>query len=1176
MSKPAQSDAQSYDQALVRLRQMFAKPEHPYYIMAPAYRETSSGIVSLHLLCHLLNLNGREAYLCGSTQVNTELKTPLCDATIYDRHRAEGKVPIAVYPEVTCGNPLNQPVVARYLLNRESFISGRGMDARASDLRFHYSAQLAKDNGFGEVDLLCLPTVNIELFCPGAPTEERKGSYLYQNRHPLELIDYSQLPADISLLSVADALTLPELAEVLRHAKVMYTYEWSMTCVLAVLCGCPVLFIPGYGVDQRFLDSCFFGCVGFAMLDQPEPLERARATLGGGLQRYVERTAAFWQQLDHFIAKTQAAARREAAGNRHGVLDWLRQRYPQPHQLRVLNERLEALAVPTIAILIVDQGNPLALARTLNSLQYSLYEHLHVCVLGNCAPPSDQVQWLQCDPAQPVVAINDWLTGSRSHWFMLVEAGTEFVASGVLMLAMALLEAPAEWSAVYADEAFSGENGVVDLALRPDLNLDLLLASPFSQSRHWLFRRATVVQRNGFDPSTGRSYELDYQLRLLMAEGLTCVGHVSEVLLIAEAERALESVDEQAVIKRHLQERGYPMAQVVALDALPGRYRIDYAHGQAASVSVLVYLEGTLALFQRCLESLLMQDTHAQYQIILIEPGNDDPALLSWLEMVTQLGSAQLEVLRFMPGQSKAAMCNAAAQEACGDFLVWLDAQSVVLDDDWLQVLINQAQRREVGAVGGKVLARDGSVRQAGLVLGLGGSIEPLSHAAGHMKRLDLEQNVVGLSDSLLMLRRDLFLEAGGFDVAPLMAPWADVDLCLRLYQAGYLNVCTPHARILTGGTTQKKPSIEQEDALYERWLPVLARDAAYNRNFSLQSGKGFVAEDNTLSWRPLQGCVPSVLAFSGDDCSVGASRLALPFKALYETGKLGGALIKGVLSAVEIERFDPSSVVLQRPLDDSSLLALRRLRAFSRAFKVYELDGYLPEMGLHAAFETDALMARLRFAVMQADRVLVSTPALAELLDGQHEDIRVLETLLPTTWKNLQSKRLMGAKPRLGWLGGRDSALLTEVVIELASEVEWVVLGDCPDSLRPYLAEWHPQVAQDRLPLALAALNLDLALVPMTETFGNACSGDMRVLQHAACGHPVICSRVIGFTGGEVLPISRVSNQSEDWMRAIRLHLSDPGASALLGDELQVRVRQQWLLEGERLEYWRRAWLAN
>lgn len=135
---------------------------------------------------------------------------------------------------------------------------------------------------------------------------------------------------------------------------------------------------------------------------------------------------------------------------------------------------------------------------------------------------------------------------------------------------------------------------------------------------------------------------------------------------------------------------------------------------------------------------------------------------------------------------------------------------------------------------------------------------------------------------------------------------------------------------------------------------------------------------------------------------------------------------------------------------------------------------------------------------------------------------------------------------------------------------------GDCPAALRGWLTAWHPQVDDSRLGQALAELDLDLALVPMRESFANACSGDLRILQHAACGQPVICSRVAGFVGGEVLPLTRVSNEAADWVRAIRLHLDDQQASAQLGAALQAQVRNDWLLEGDRLQAWRRAWLPD
>ncbi|MBH3427766.1 glycosyltransferase [Pseudomonas alkylphenolica] len=1169
------------EQAMKRLRLMYARPEHPYYIMAPGYRETSSGVASLHYLCHLLNLNGREAYICGGKVVNPELKTPLLDDETRQRHRLAGRVPIAVYPEVTTGNPYNCSVVARFLLNFEGFITGRGMEAAPSDLLFYSGKLIAEDHGHPDGDLLCLPTIDVDLFCTGQPSAQREGRYLYQNRYPLDAIDYSILPADIRLLSMANALTLPELAQLLQQAEVMYTHEWSMTCVIAVLCGCPVIFIPGHGIDQAFLDASFVGSSGFAMLDREDALAHAQAGLEGALQRYVERTAPFWSQLDVFIAKTQASACREVVGNRLGVRDWLRQRYPQPQQMRVIEDRLADATAARFTVLVVDHGDPAALAITLDSLARGLCPGVKVCVLGRDNPGLSTVQWLQCNPAQAVLAIEACLRGCESDWFMLVDAGSEFTASGLLLTALELTRLPVDCLAVYADEALCQAQGVVDTALRPDFNLDMLLAFPGYLSRHWLYRCDAWRQLGGFSEAGGRAFELDFQLRLISERGLGCIGHVGEPLLIGNALQLQACADECAVIEAHLQGRGYSAARALPLAAAPGRYRIDYGHQPQASVSIVIFLEGQLLHFQRCLESLLAQTTHGDYEVLLVEPGGDDPLLLDWLAMVGQMGGGRFNILRFEPGHTRAAMCNAAAHEAQGEYLLWLDAGSAVLDGDWLQVLLNHAQRPEVGAVGCKLVSRDSTVRQAALVLGLGGGVGRAfegrsTQDAGYMGRLGLEQDCSAVGGECLMVRRSLFIESGGFEIDPLFSRWVAVDLCLKLLQAGYLNVWTPHARLLLEATQDAPAGTDQEDALYARWLPQLARDPAYNVNFSLRAGEEFAVQGGDMSWRPLRGLVPTVLACADGQSGAVSSRLLGPMAALRGAGSIDGAVIAGTLSPVEIERFNPSSIVLQRPLEDSGLLTMRRLRAFSQAFKVYDLDRYVLDIDDGQLRSAEDLEQRIRFGVMQADRVLVATAALAELVRAQLDDVQVLENVLHPSWGRLQGARRMGEKPRVGWLGCQDAYLLAEVVPMLAGEVEWVVLGDCPDALRPYLKEHHPAVDLDYLGVDLAALNLDIALVPMAETLINRCSGDIRVLQHAACGQSVICSRVAGFAGGDALPLSRVSNDAADWVRAIRLHLEDLGASAALGDAQQALVRSEWLLQGQRLEDWRLAWLAN
>ncbi len=82
------------------------------------------------------------------------------------------------------------------------------------------------------------------------------------------------------------------------------------------------------------------------------------------------------------------------------------------------------------------------------------------------------------------------------------------------------------------------------------------------------------------------------------------------------------------------------------------------------------------------------------------------------------------------------------------------------------------------------------------------------------------------------MLPRQLFMDAGGFELEPALAQWSDVDLCLRLQQAGYLNVFAAHAQLLIDPLEATPVTALDEDAMYARWLPVMANDPAYNPGF--------------------------------------------------------------------------------------------------------------------------------------------------------------------------------------------------------------------------------------------------------------------------------------------------------------------------------------------------------
>jgi hypothetical protein len=72
-----------------------------------------------------------------------------------------------------------------------------------------------------------------------------------------------------------------------------------------------------------------------------------------------------------------------------------------------------------------------------------------------------------------------------------------------------------------------------------------------------------------------------------------------------------------------------------------------------------------------------------------------------------------------------------------------------------------------------------------------------------------------------------------------------------------------------------------------------------------------------------------------------------------------------------------------------------------------------------------------------------------------------------------------------------------------------------------------------------------------------------------------VICSDTKAYSG--YLPCTRIkTNTTDEWLQAIRMHLSDPDASYRMGDELREVVMRDYVLHGDNLRYWEEGWLSD
>ena len=93
------------------------------------------------------------------------------------------------------------------------------------------------------------------------------------------------------------------------------------------------------------------------------------------------------------------------------------------------------------------------------------------------------------------------------------------------------------------------------------------------------------------------------------------------------------------------------------------------------------------------------------------------------------------------------------------------------------------------------------------------------------------------------MVKRELYLRAGGLDEQSLTVAFNDIDFCLRLLEMGYENVYTPYARLIhhesksrgAEDTPEKQKRFNREASfmLQRHSLTLCLGDRWYNPNLS-------------------------------------------------------------------------------------------------------------------------------------------------------------------------------------------------------------------------------------------------------------------------------------------------------------------------------------------------------
>ena len=526
---------------------------------------------------------------------------------------------------------------------------------------------------------------------------------------------------------------------------------------------------------------------------------------------------------------------------------WFEQHRASAEELASMRHEVPALASqPLISILTPVFDTPVSWLRAaVDSVLTQVYENWELLLIDDGSTATDlvgalpglaardrRIRLVRLESHQGIsAALNKGLDVAEGQWLAFLDHD-DVLEPDALFQNVRLLQENPELDLIYSDEDKLTDQGFDSPILKPDWSPDFFLSCNYLC--HMIFLRRDLVRavggfRREFDGSQ------DYDLLLRISERTDRICHVPRVLYHWRRSENSSASDVRQkpgqleaswrAIEAHLERRG-ELAHVT-VDWRSHAFCVRRQLLEPRRISVIIPGSHGPEPLKRCVESLISKTSYPNYDIVIVQSGERDK--------LREPGE-DFQVLHFPDAANASAAKNYAVAQTDSPWLLFLDDNIEATDPDWLTIMAEHVQRPETGAVGPRLINPGGTIEHAGLVLGVNGIAQstfrgfPAEHP-GVNRQLRMTRNYSAVSGACLLMRREVFQGIDGFDER-LSGALADIDLCLKMRDAGYLIVYTPLAKLCWDAVSDSN-DVRGEAVMRERWSHVLERDPYYNPNLS-------------------------------------------------------------------------------------------------------------------------------------------------------------------------------------------------------------------------------------------------------------------------------------------------------------------------------------------------------
>lgn len=506
------------------------------------------------------------------------------------------------------------------------------------------------------------------------------------------------------------------------------------------------------------------------------------------------------------------------------------------------------------------------LEELLDSLEQQTYKNWELCIADGNSDNKKEIEEIICKNSKIKYVMldeNKNISGNTNEALKLCTGEyiglldhDDTLAPFCLYEVVKALNEDRSTDVIYSDEdKFTTVNGArFQPHFKPDFSPDYLRS--INYITHFFVIKKTLMDKLGgfIDEYNGAQ---DYDLILRATEIAEKIVHIPKVLYhwrVHENSTAMDVAAKQYVIdagkkavEAHIKRMNMP-GEVSSLDN-KSIYRVRFEVDDEEKISIIIPNKDHVDDLKKCINSILTRSTYSNYEIVVIENNSTHTSIFNYYKKLEKHN--KIKVIYYEGDFNYSRINNFAIDSCNGKYLLFLNNDTEVITPEWLEEMVMFARRDDVGAVGAKLLYPNNTIQHAGVVVGLGGVAGHVypgfpRDAAGYFHRLRLVNDYGAVTGACLMMKKEDFINAGGFD-EELAVAFNDIDLCVKMLRLGKYNVYTPFCELYHYESKSRGLDLEGEKNIRfqgevkmakEKWKDVLSKgDPFYSPNLSLDTG---------------------------------------------------------------------------------------------------------------------------------------------------------------------------------------------------------------------------------------------------------------------------------------------------------------------------------------------------